>query len=53
MSPNGGGLPEGVLLEAIDNEFGSFENFKLNFPKLLQHSLAQVGLGFVQQRWFC
>ena len=33
MSPNGGGSPEGVLLDAIDNEFGSFENFKTEFSK--------------------
>lgn len=33
MSPNGGGQPSGVLAQAIDNTFGSFENFKDQFSK--------------------
>ena len=33
MSPNGGGQPEGALGEAIDRDFGSFENFKDAFSK--------------------
>lgn len=28
LSPNGGGEPEGQLLEAINKDFGSFEKFK-------------------------
>jgi Fe-Mn family superoxide dismutase len=28
MNPNGGGVPTGSIAEAIDSEFGSFENFK-------------------------
>lgn len=31
LSPNGGGEPEGDLLEAIEDEFGSFEDFKAEF----------------------
>lgn len=31
MSPKGGGEPTGKLLEAIKNEFGSFEEFKEKF----------------------
>ena len=31
MSPKGGGEPAGKLLEAIKNEFGSFEEFKEKF----------------------
>ena len=31
LSPNGGGQPTGKLLEAIKNEFGSFEEFKEKF----------------------
>ncbi|MFA5618858.1 MAG: superoxide dismutase [Weeksellaceae bacterium] len=33
MSPNGGGQPSGELAQAIDNTFGSFENFKDQFSK--------------------
>ena len=31
MSPDGGGAPEGELAAAIDESFGSFENFKEQF----------------------
>lgn len=31
MSPNGGGRPEGELLERIEEEFGSYENWKKEF----------------------
>ena len=31
MSPNGGGEPKGALAEAINKDFGSFENFKTQF----------------------
>lgn len=31
FSPDGGGEPEGELREAIDRDFGSFENFKKEF----------------------
>jgi superoxide dismutase, Fe-Mn family len=31
MSPNGGGEPEGALLEAINTAFGSFNDFKTKF----------------------
>lgn len=31
MSPNGGGLPEGELADAIDENFGSFDKFKEKF----------------------
>jgi len=33
MSPQGGGIPEGALLNAIKSDFGSFENFKEAFSK--------------------
>lgn len=33
MSPNGGGLPKGALLAAINEAFGSFEVFKETFNK--------------------
>jgi len=31
MSPNGGGSPEGKLAEAINSQYGSFEDFKNKF----------------------
>jgi len=31
MSPNGGGLPKGELLAAIERDFGSFDRFKAQF----------------------
>lgn len=33
LSPSGGGQPKAGLLNAIDKEFGSFENFKTEFSK--------------------
>ncbi|WP_143962744.1 superoxide dismutase [Litoribacter populi] len=33
MSPNGGGEPSGELAEAINNSFGSFNEFKEEFEK--------------------
>ena len=33
MSPNGGGDPRGEIASAINNSFGSFENFKTEFTK--------------------
>ena len=33
MSPNGGGLPSGDLLTAIEKDLGSFDEFKAAFAK--------------------
>jgi Fe-Mn family superoxide dismutase len=33
LSPNGGGAPSGALADAINETFGSFDNFKAEFTK--------------------
>jgi Fe-Mn family superoxide dismutase len=47
MSPNGGGLPTGDLLEAIERDFGSFEVFKSEFAKA---AATRFGSGWA---WLC
>jgi Fe-Mn family superoxide dismutase len=47
MSPNGGGLPTGNLLAAIERDFGSFEEFKAAFAKA---GATQFGSGWA---WLC
>ena len=44
MSPSGGGLPAGSLLDAITSTFGSFDNFKEIFAKA---ALTRFGSGWV------
>lgn len=34
MSPNGGGLPTGRLLELIESSFGTFDGFKDQFSQI-------------------
>lgn len=43
MSPNGGGEPKGELAEAIDRDFGNFEEFKGKFSKA---GATQFGSGW-------
>jgi Fe-Mn family superoxide dismutase len=43
MSPNGGGEPEGVLAEAINRDFGSFDQFK---AKMSAATVAVQGSGW-------
>lgn len=43
LSPDGGGLPDGSLAEAITETFGDFENFKAEFEAA---ALAQFGSGW-------
>ncbi len=47
MSPNGGGLPSGDLLAAIEAAFGSFDEFKAKFSKA---GATQFGSGWA---WLC
>jgi Fe-Mn family superoxide dismutase len=47
MTPNGGGLPTGDLLAAIEAAFGTFEEFKATFSKA---GLTQFGSGWA---WLC
>ena len=47
MSPNGGGLPTGELLAAIESAFGTFDTFKAAFAKA---GITQFGSGWA---WLC
>ena len=47
MSPDGGGLPTGELLAAIESAFGSFDTFKAAFAKA---GATQFGSGWA---WLC
>ena len=43
LSPNGGGEPTGELADAINDTFGSFDNFKEEFTKT---SVTTIGSGW-------
>ena len=43
MAPEGGGMPEGALLQAIEQAFGSFDSFKQSF---IDAALSRFGSGW-------
>ena len=47
ISPNGGGMPSGDLMNALENDFGSFDEFKARFSKA---GATQFGSGWA---WLC
>ena len=47
MTPNGGGQPSGDLMDAIEKDFGSFDEFKAKFAKT---GVTQFGSGWA---WLC
>ena len=47
MSPNGGGVPSGNILSAIEKAFGSFDDFKADFSKA---AATRFGSGWA---WLC
>ncbi|AQK85295.1 hypothetical protein ZEAMMB73_Zm00001d037959 [Zea mays] len=44
MQPEGGGLPEGGVLQHIEKDFGSFTNFREEF---IRSALQLLGYGWV------
>lgn len=48
LSPNGGGKPQGVLLEQIEKDFGSFDQFVTDFKNA---GATQFGSGWAWLVW--
>ena len=47
MSPNGGGNPRGKIADAINDNYGSYDNFKVEFSKA---AATRFGSGWA---WLC
>ena len=47
MSPNGGGNPAGKIADAINDNYGSYDNFKVEFSKA---AATRFGSGWA---WLC
>ncbi|MFB6144518.1 MAG: superoxide dismutase [Candidatus Nanohaloarchaea archaeon] len=50
MSPNGGGRPEGVLLEKIEEDFGSYQNWKKEFKAAASSASGWALLVYIPRR---
>lgn len=48
IKPNGGGKPSGKMLEQLNKDFGSFENFTTEFK---QAAVSQFGSGWAWLVW--
>ncbi len=51
MSPNGGGKPEGKLLDQIEKDFGSYEAFEAQF-KAASAAIEGSGWGMLVKNWY-
>lgn len=48
LTPAGGGTPKGMLQEAINRDFGSFEDFK---SQMIQTAASMMGSGWAALTW--
>lgn len=48
LTPSGGGTPKGMLQEAINRDFGSFEDFK---SQMIQTAASMMGSGWAALTW--
>jgi hypothetical protein len=53
MTPNGGGLPTGDLLTAIESALELLKSLKQNLVRQEQQIWFRLGLALCSQRWRC